>query len=124
MNFWNVLFARKNGHSGEYYDDLFAGTTGGGGASLLTVIGTAPLTLANAVARAMRSLTQFGKTEQDGTPTPSTPQDIICNNGALKLVDDARKGLMPTLISCYGLKRNANSAMIQDVVTLDDLFKE
>ena len=35
-----------------------------------------------------------------------------------------RKGLMPTLISCYGLKRNANSAMIQAVVTLDDLFKE
>ena len=36
----------------------------------------------------------------------------------------SRKGLMPTLISCYGLKRNANSAMIQAVVTLDDLFNE
>ena len=34
-----------------------------------------------------------------------------------------RKGLMPTMISCYGLKRNANSAMIQSVITLDDLFK-
>ena len=34
-----------------------------------------------------------------------------------------RKGLMPTMISCYGLKRNANSAIIQSVITLDDLFK-
>ena len=34
-----------------------------------------------------------------------------------------RKGLMPTMISCYGLKRNANSAMIQSVITLDDLFQ-
>ena len=33
-----------------------------------------------------------------------------------------KKGLMPTLISCYGLKRNANSAMIQAEVTLNDLF--
>lgn len=30
---------------------------------------------------------------------------------------------MPTLISASGLKRNANSAMIQSVVTLDDLFQ-
>ena len=29
---------------------------------------------------------------------------------------------MPTLISAYGMKRNANSAIIQSVVTLDDLF--
>ena len=33
-----------------------------------------------------------------------------------------KKGLMPTLISAYGMKRNANSAIIQSVVTLDDLF--
>ena len=36
---------------------------------------------------------------------------------------NTRKGLMPTMISCYGLKRNANSSMIQSVITLDDLFK-
>ena len=35
-----------------------------------------------------------------------------------------KKGLMPTLISASGLKRNANSAFIQSVVTLDDLFRE
>ena len=35
-----------------------------------------------------------------------------------------KKGLLPTLISASGLKRNANSAMIQSVVTLDDLFRD
>lgn len=34
------------------------------------------------------------------------------------------KGLMPTLVCNVGLKRNANSAFIQAVVTLDDLFRE
>ena len=33
-----------------------------------------------------------------------------------------RKGIMPTLISSYGMKRNANSAIIRCEVTLDDLF--
>ena len=35
-----------------------------------------------------------------------------------------KKGLMPTPISASGPKRNANSAIIQSVVTLDDLFRE
>ena len=34
------------------------------------------------------------------------------------------KGLMPTLVCNVGLKRNASSAFIQAVVTLDDLFRE
>lgn len=29
-------------------------------------------------------ITQYGKTEQNGTPTPSTPVDIVCNNGTVK----------------------------------------
>ena len=34
-----------------------------------------------------------------------------------------RKGILPTLVTTCGLKRNANGAMIANVVTLDDLFK-
>lgn len=30
------------------------------------------------------SLTAYGATELDGTPTPSVPVDIVCNNGVLK----------------------------------------
>ena len=36
-------------------------------------------------------ITQYGKTEQDGTPTPSTPVDIKCNNGTVRMVH--RSGL-------------------------------
>ena len=59
-----------------------------GGASKETVTGNAPITLANAVARAIVSLTQTGLCAQAATPTPSAPVDIKCNNGALKMVDD------------------------------------
>ena len=34
-----------------------------------------------------------------------------------------RKGILPTLVTTCGLKRNANASMITNVVTLDDLFR-
>ena len=54
-------------------------------AILKTVTGTAPLSLPNAVSRAIKSLTQYGLCTQSTTPTPSSPVDIVCNNGALKM---------------------------------------
>ena len=59
-----------------------------GGGVLETVTGTAPITLTNAIAKAMVSLTQYGLCTQADTPTPSAPVDIMCNNGALRMVDD------------------------------------
>ena len=59
-----------------------------GGGVLETVTGNAPITLANALAKAIVSLTQYGLCTQASTPTPSSPVDIKCNNGVLKLVDD------------------------------------
>lgn len=59
-----------------------------GGGVLETVTGNAPITLANALAKAIVSLTQYGLCTQAATPTPSSPVDIKCNNGVLKLVDD------------------------------------
>lgn len=56
----------------------------GAAAVLQTVTGNAPLTLANAVARAIHSLTQTGLCTQADTPTPTAPVDILCNNGALR----------------------------------------
>lgn len=61
---------------------------GGGSGSWTTLSGATPLTLANAVASAIKRLVQFGLATQESEPTPSTPVDIMCNNGALKLVDD------------------------------------
>lgn len=65
---------------------LFAtkGSGGGSGGTAATVTGTPPLTLPDALAKAIRSLTQYGKTTQSTTPTPSSPVDIVCNNGVLK----------------------------------------
>lgn len=60
----------------------------GAAAVLQTVTGNAPITLTNAVTKAIKSLTQTGLCTQASTPTPSAPVDIKCNNGVLKLVDD------------------------------------
>lgn len=58
-----------------------------------TVTGTAPLVLENAIAAAIKSLKQFGKCEQNGTPTPDAPVDILCNNGALRLSPNLLSGM-------------------------------
>ena len=59
----------------------------GGGGTLMTYTGDLPTTI-TALAKAIHSLTQYGLCTQADTPTPSAPQDIYCNNGALKLVDE------------------------------------
>lgn len=64
---------------------------GGGGGTITTITGVSPLALVNAVAGAISRLVQKGKAVQNGTPTPSAPVDIVCNNGALRMVH--RSGL-------------------------------
>ena len=59
-----------------------------GGGTVVTVTGVSPLALVNALAKPIRSLTQFGKCVQDGTPTPEAPVNIVCNNGTIRMVDD------------------------------------
>lgn len=56
---------------------------GGGGSVIKTISGVAPLVF-TALSGALHSLTQYGLCVQDGTPTPSAPVDIVCNNGAIK----------------------------------------
>ena len=53
-----------------------------------TITGNAPLILTNAVNNSITSLTQYGKCTQNGTPMPSAPVDIMCNNGTLRMVDE------------------------------------
>lgn len=67
---------------------LWQWANAGPGGVVETVNGTLPLTLANALSHAIVSLTRYGFCTQDGTPTPSAPVDIMCNNGALRMVDD------------------------------------
>lgn len=59
----------------------------GAGGVIKTITGAVPLVF-DALAGKIKSLTQYGLCVQDGTPTPSAPVDIKCNNGTLKMVDD------------------------------------
>lgn len=46
--------------------------------------GNTALTLVNAKANGLNYVKLFGACEQNGTPTPDSPVDIVCNNGAIK----------------------------------------
>lgn len=86
----------------------------GGLGVLVTVTGLTPLVLANALAGQITSLTQTGKCVQNGTPTPEAPVNIVCNNGALRMVH--RSGLP----SGYKLLEYVGSSGAAYVVT--DVF--
>ena len=88
-----LFLAKAAGMSVETPDpvtriEMFLSEWSGGGSVELTATGNAPVTLANAIAHAIVSLTQNGKVTQADTPTPSAPVPIVCNNGTLKMVDD------------------------------------
>lgn len=54
--------------------------------SIETIVkGVAPLSLPDAIANSLRYVKAFGGTEQDGTPTPDAPIDIVSNNGTIKV---------------------------------------
>lgn len=59
------------------------------GGSEAVVVGPAvsPLDLPDAIADSLTYVKAFGGTEQNGTPTPDTPVDIVTNNGVLKFQD-------------------------------------
>ncbi len=55
---------------------------------ITTIKGVSPLSITNALAKPIKSLIQYGKIIQNGTPSPNTPVDLVYNNGTLKMVDD------------------------------------
>lgn len=59
----------------------------GAGAIEEIVKGVPPLLLPDAIANSLQYVKAFGGTEQDGTPTPTSPVNIVCNNGILKVKD-------------------------------------
>lgn len=54
----------------------------------VVISGIGSLTLVNAKANSLNYLKLFGGCEQDGTPTPTVPVDIVANNGVIKVKDD------------------------------------
>ena len=58
---------------------------GGGSYIIKTLSGVVPpITINDAIKSRIKSLVQYGKCDQSGTPTPSAPIDIKCNNGTIK----------------------------------------
>lgn len=60
---------------------------GGAGYAWETVSGYAPLSLPDSVEKRLKALIQEGRTAQGLSPTMTSPQNLICNNGTLQLVD-------------------------------------
>ena len=57
---------------------------GPGGETVVVGPGPSPLLLPDAIANSLSYVKAFGGTEQNGTPTPDAPVDIVSNNGVLK----------------------------------------
>lgn len=61
--------------------------SGPGGETVVIGPAPSPLLLPDAIANSLHYVKAFGGTEQNGTPTPTTPATITCNNGILKVKD-------------------------------------
>lgn len=85
----------------------------GASATYSTVTANLP-TVLTAVAGRIKALIRHGFCSQSGTPTPSAPVDIVCNNGTLKMVH--RSGLP----SGYKLLEYVGGSGSQYVIT--DLY--
>ena len=59
----------------------------GAGAIEEIVKGVPPLSLPDAIANSLQYVKAYGGTEQNGTPSPDAPVNIVCNNGILKVKD-------------------------------------
>ena len=89
-------FVQENFHIGQTSPDLspqfifykrgfrLGGSSGSDWQDII-LSGNGSLTLTNAKSNGLNYLKLFGGCEQNGTPTPTVPVDIVCNNGALKL---------------------------------------
>ena len=55
--------------------------------------------------------------------SPEEKERLLRRIELFRSATGTRKGILPTLVTTTGLKRNANAAMITNVVTLDDLFR-
>lgn len=80
--------------------------------------------------RKLVDVTSYGKCEQNGTPTPDAPVDIVCNNGVLKARHQSGLPLGYTLLDYIestgtqyidtGIKGNQNIKVDIDFIVVDN----
>lgn len=90
-----------------------------------TVHGVSPLSLPSAVANSLAYVKAFGGTEQNGTPTPDAPMDIVSNNGVLKVRQNLWKGNYTDLgyLDETGAVIPTNGYMASDFIEIDQSKK-
>ena len=71
------------GDDGKTHTAQLVNQVSSGGIEVI-VKGVSPLSLPDAIANSLSYVKAFGGTEQNGTPTPDAPVDIVSNNGVLK----------------------------------------
>ncbi len=86
---------------------LMLGIAGGGGGTETTITGVSPLLLEMAMHKPLKSLTQYGLCSQSGTPTPASSVPIMCNNGALQMLNLANMNADNIVVGKY-INNNGN----------------
>ena len=80
------------------------------------ISGVSPLALTNAVG--LNYVKALGKCEQDGTPSPNAPVDIVCNNGILKV---RNKSGLPLGYQAVEYLQSSGSQYIDTGIVLNSL---
>lgn len=101
----NVYKVLVTGSDGKVHTALLTTSAGGGGGVQVIVLGASPLLLPDAIANSLSYVKAFGGTEQNGTPTPNTPVDIVSNNGVIVFRDTE---LPPAYRRILGMTMNNN----------------
>lgn len=87
----DVILGKKDGLTNDFNGLVLSNTVMFGKkvshAAIISVIvrGANRIVLPDAIANSLSYVKAFGGTEQNGTPTPDTPVDIISNNGVIKV---------------------------------------
>ena len=78
------------------------------GGSEAVVVGPAvsPLSLPDAIADSLTYVKAFGGTEQNGTPTPTVPVDIVSNNGIIKFSPNEANYTADNVVLGYWLRNS------------------
>lgn len=86
----DVILGKKDGLTNDFNGLVLSNTVMFGKkvshAAIISVIvrGANRIVLPDAIANSLQYVKAFGGTEQNGTPTPDAPVDIVSNNGVLK----------------------------------------
>lgn len=84
----------------------------------ITLKGVGALSLVNAKKDGLTALKLFGSTEQNGTPTPDTPIDIVSNNGVIKWDSVNQKIYTDGTVETVGIDTTGDTATAEMLLSV------